>query len=359
MRSAAALQPRRKAGPAPLDVVLRDGLTAFPFHWQTPAATEKAAYESILAAPHRLPFEYIGFPWATVIDGLRYGAAITAPLLMALKRASAVPARSGRRVTVAQHIYAMQFVELFKTCGITDLFWPHVTHRQREIEGIRLHPFPLFPAQTPQAALLDPERPRRHLANFVGSYDPAFYLTNVREVIFNDANEAGDLKIIRRDAWHFERAVYEEQIRGLRADDQRLKVEQERTEEYLRAIRDSWFTFCPSGSGPSTIRIFESLSLGSIPVILTRDLRLPGPQALWEKAAIIEDDSSAGYSRALETARAMDSQSKREMLEAGAELLEAVSPRAFCRLIESTLTSEDAHVACRVKAREYSASEQR
>jgi hypothetical protein len=341
-----------------MDVVLRDGLTAFPFHWQTPAATEKAAYESILAAPHPLAFEYIGFPWATIIDGLRQDAAITAPLLMALKRACAIPASSSRRVTVAQHIYAMEFVELFKTCGITDVFWPHATHRQREIEGIRLHPFPLFPAQTPKPDLLDPERPRRHLANFVGSYNPAFYLTNVREVIFKDANEAGDLMIIRRDAWHFDRAVYEEQLRGLRADDQQLRMEQRNAEEYLSAIRDSWFTFCPTGSGPSTIRIFESLCLGSIPVVLTRDLRLPGQHALWEKAAIIEDDSSAGYSRALETARAMGSEAKREMLKAGGELLEAVSPRAFCRLIENTMANEDAHVACRMKAKEFSASEQ-
>lgn len=340
-----------------MSLELRDGLTAFPFHWQTPAATEKAAYESIAASPRPLPFEYIAFPWATIIDGLRCDAAIAAPLLMALKRACTIPARSGRRVTVAQHIYALQFVELFKTCGITDVFWSHVTHQQHEIEGIRLHPFPLFPAQTPEIPHVDPERPRRYLANFIGAYDPAFYLTNVREVIFNDTNEAGDLIIIKRDAWHFQRAVYEEQIKGLPANDQQLRMEQRKAEEYLRAIKDSWFTFCPSGSGPNTIRIFESLCLGSIPVILTRDLRLPGPQELWKKAAVIEDDSSAGYSRALETARAMDSHAKRQMLKSGAELLETVCPRAFCRLIEDTLTM-NAHGSCREKAKEYCASEQ-
>jgi hypothetical protein len=276
---------------------------------------------------------------------------------MALKRACAIPARSSRRVTVAQHIYALQFVDLFKTCGITDVFWPHATHQQHEIDGIRLHPFPLFPAQTPEAAPADLERPRRYLANFVGAYDPALYLTNVREVIFNDSNAGGDLLIIKRDAWHFGRAVYEEQIKGVPAGDEQLLMERRHADEYLRAIKDSWFTLCPSGSGPNTIRIFESLCLGTIPVILTRDLRLPGPQRLWAKAAIIEDDSSAGYSRALETARAMDSQSRRQMLESGAELLQKVCPRAFCRLMEDTLTT-DAHRSCRVKAKEYHVSEQ-
>src|SRR5688500_2527629 len=112
MTSIAALESGQKAWPTRMNVVRRPCLTAFPFHWQTPAATEKAAYESIAAAPHALPFEYIGFPWATIIDGLRCSAVITAPLLMALKRACAIRSRSSRRVTVAQHIYALQFVDL-------------------------------------------------------------------------------------------------------------------------------------------------------------------------------------------------------------------------------------------------------
>lgn len=327
-----------------MNLLRRDGLIAFPFHWQVPAATEKTAYESVAAAPDPLSFEYIGFPWATIVDGLCRDAAITAELLMALKLAGEVPAESGKRVTVAQHIHAMKFVELFKACGITDVFWPHTTHQQHEIEGIRLHPFPLFPAQTPEASAVDLERPRSYLANFIGAYNPKAYLTNVREVIFNDANEAGDLLIIKRDAWHFERTVYQEQIEGRRADEQRLLVEKIHTEEYLNAIRDSWFTLCPTGSGPNSIRIFESLCLGSIPIVLTRDLWLPGPQASWEKAAIIEDDSRAGYTAALDKARRLSPDQRIEKLKAGQQLLQLVGPRAYGVFIKESVALAESNL---------------
>ena len=317
-----------------MSLVRRDGLVAFPSYWQVPAATEKAAYEAMLASRPSPTFDYYGFPWATIIDGLRGDAPAAAKVLMALKHAVVTPAGTRKRVTVAQHIHAHQFMELFKACGITDLFWSHATHNHREIGGIRVHPFPLFPAQTPDASPEgDIARPRRYLANFIGAYNPKIYLTNVREVIFRDMDKADDLLIIKRAEWHFDRAVYEEQIKGLRANDQRMLIEQRHTEEYLNAIKDSWFTLCPSGSGPSSIRIFESLCLGSIPIVLTRNLRLAGPQTLWEKAAIIEDDSAAGYERAVSTARGKSSQDRIEMLRCGAKLASIVGPRNYAKFI--------------------------
>lgn len=311
-------------------------LLAFPCHWQVPAATEKAAYEAIVQDSGARDFLYVGFPWATLVDGLRGNAASLGSLLMALNAlACEAKLRSGRRVTVAQHIHALQFVDFFKVCGITDLFWTHAIHGQPEVAGIRIHPFPLYPAQTPEVSDLPLERPRRYLANFIGAYNPQLYLSNVRQVIFDDPNTAGDLLIVKRDAWHFDRAVYEEQVRGLKPDQQRLLIEQRRTEEYLEAIKSSWFTLCPSGSGPNSIRIGESLSLGSIPIILTRSLRLPGPG--WEQAAIIEEDSRAGYERALQHARALSVPRRLEMARAGLDLIKRVGPRAFGVLIRDGL----------------------
>lgn len=319
---------------AQMDLVRRDGLVAFPYYWQVPAATEKAAYESIVALLHPPPFEYFGFPWASVIDGLRGDSAITATILMALRRACESPAGTRKRVTVAQHIHAMQFVELFQACGMTDVFWSHATHQQHEIEGIRLHPFPLFPAQTPDATPVgDLNRPRRYLANFIGAYNPKLYLTNVREVIFNDPNETGDLLVIKRELWHFDRAVYVEQMHGRPATDEQVRREREEAKEYLDTILQSWFTLCPTGSGPNSIRIYEALALGSIPIILTKTLRLPGSLALWEKATLIEEDSQDGYQRAISRARAMSNVERQRMIIAGAELYAYVGPASYAGLI--------------------------
>lgn len=324
---------------------------AYPHHWQLPAATEKAAWDAIHASRVPLDFEYWGFPWATVIDGLRGDTATVAVILMALGEAierSPMTRKGKPRVTVAQHIHALKFVDLFKASGITDLFWSHATHHQPEIEGIRLHPFPLFPAQAAaESTPVDLAKPRRYLANFIGAYSPGLYLSNVRDVIFRDMHVEEDLLIVKRASWHFDRAVYEEQIQGIAPNEARLRAEVQHADEYRDAIRNSWFTFCPSGSGPNSIRITESLCLGSIPIVLTRDLRLAGPASLWERAALIEDDSAEGYARAKHAARALPEEHRLKMIDAGRELLAWVAPTSWGRLISSAFdASSDKPLVC-------------
>ncbi len=321
-------------------VQTRPGLIAYPFNWQEPAATEKTAYASVLSSPLPDDCEYVGFPWATLIDGLRNEAAVVPVLLSTLSMIGLQPRTRRRRVTVAQHIYAMHFAELMTSIGITDVLWSHAVHGQAQVRGMNIHPFPLFPAQTPAGASSEPlDRPRRHLASFIGAYNPRVYLTGVRAAIFEDAGREDDMLIIRREAWHFDRVVYDEQIRGLTPDEQRVEAERQHAQEYLESIRDSWFTLCPSGSGPNSIRVFESLCLGSIPIVLTRDLRLAGPQALWRRAALIEDDSDEGYRRSVATARAMPTEERMAMLDAGAQLLGYVAPSAYGSLIASALAN--------------------
>ena len=48
---------------------------------------------------------------------------------------------------------------------------------------------------------------------------------------------------------------------------------------------DSRYSLCPSGSGPNSIRFWESLAYGSIPILLADTLELPKHE-LWEKAII-------------------------------------------------------------------------
>lgn len=332
------LQEVQTARPA----LLRQGrLMAYPFHWQVPAATEQAAYEAMrLEARPDDDFDFVALPWATLIDGLRGGSDKVLPILKALRALQQDLAGAGtrRRATVAQHIHALQFPELFTALGITDVFWSHAVVGQELVDGMRVHPFPLFPAQT---ANVDEhrgeQRPIRYLANFIGAYSAGLYLSNVRKVIYDDAGASSDVLIIKRDAWHFDRAVYEEQVQGVRASADRLAQEREHAREYLQAIRESWFTLCPTGSGPNSIRIFESLCLGSIPIILTRSLRWPGSGALWERAALFEEDSESGYRRALARARSMSLEQRRQMVDAGRQLSREVLPPAYGRLIRSQM----------------------
>lgn len=335
---------REKAQNACLKIETAAGIFAFPRNWQVPAATEKSAYEAVCANGGLEGCVYLGVPWATVTDGLRHNASATWEILRALNGLAQDPALQDPtrplRVSVAQHIHAGRFIEFYKAVGVTDLFWSHATVDGPEIHGIRVHPFPLFPVQALEnAGELELHRPRRWLANFIGAFNPKVYLTDVREHIFADVGRSEDLMIIRRDAWHFDRAVYEEQMKGITPDQARIELEARYKREYLDAIRDSTFTLCPSGSGPNSIRVGESLALGSIPIILTRDLALPGNAALWEAACLIEEDSVAGYHRALTRARNMSSGELAKKQKATRNLYAYVEPQNWAHLMLGTLAT--------------------
>ena len=313
----------------------RGRITAFPQFWQLPAATEMAAYDALLAERHGLDFDYIGFPWATLIDGLRADAAILEPVLKGWQAVAGMRGtRRGRVATVAQHIHAGRLIRLVAACGVTDMFWSHATRDRPVIGGVRIHPFPLYPTQAADsAAPVDPDAPRPYLANFVGAHLPDVYLSDTRARIFEDAGRDPDLLIVRRDAWHFQRHVYEEQLHDREAAAAQLRDEAARRREYLDALGHASFTLCPTGSGPNSIRIGEALALGSIPIVLSTDLALPGDPALWDAACLIDEDSVAGYRRAMARARAMSGARIREKRRAGRALYARIAPGAFGRLI--------------------------
>ncbi len=47
-----------------------------------------------------------------------------------------------------------------------------------------------------------------------------------------------------------------------------------RTFRYNSILSDSKFSFCPEGAGPNTLRFWESVAVGSIPVIFSTDLHI-------------------------------------------------------------------------------------
>lgn len=310
-------------------------IVAFPYHWQRPAATEEGAFKAITKHSEKFEFQYFGFAWATVIDGLKYHSFKVKEILLGLKKACESNSKIGkRRCTVAQHIHTLKHIDIFVAAGITDLFWSHATVDNLEVKGIQIHPFPLYPAQAPDYSVDSFNTvTKKYLANFIGAYNPSIYLSNVREIIFGDEGKFDDLLIIKRDRWHFDRAVYKEQIAERNASNEQLSIEERMKREYLTAIQDSWFTLCPTGSGPNSIRTFECLALGSIPIILTTKLRLAGSKELWNHAAIIEEDSEKGYRKALNKARHMSEAERCEKLVVGCELFKEINPAQYHQLI--------------------------
>ncbi|MFM6205180.1 exostosin family protein, partial [Planktothrix sp.] len=57
-------------------------------------------------------------------------------------------------------------------------------------------------------------------------------------------------------------------------------------------LKQSVFSLCPSGSGPNSIRLWESIGYGSIPVVLSDTYLPPGDLDLWESAVVVCPEQS-------------------------------------------------------------------
>ncbi len=275
----------------------RAGILAWPHGWQRPARTEEWAYEQYANFVQRPVFsQLVCYPWATLIDLLdRKQTASAQTFLEALSNAP--PPTTLVRATVCQHIRVERIIPWLRTLGITDLFWAHSRIDVPTINGIRVHAFPLYPVRChdrpkeldaselaipiDSAAALQ----KKYLYSFVGAYSPDGYLTGVRQWIF-DLPSRPDALVVRRSAWHYESAVYEQQIGGMRPDPARDAHHRQMAADFDAVMRDSIFSLCPSGSGPNSIRLWESLGFGSIPVLLADTLRLPGSPEEWDEAIV-------------------------------------------------------------------------
>lgn len=258
-------------------------LIAHDADWQFPAVTEAHAFRRMRAAPlGGTPGAYVGFPWATLIDRIENRAPGAEALLGAL---DALPAPVGGPVaTVCQHIGLARHAHLLERAGVTDVFWSHAPRGARLGGGgrIRAHPFPLYPVQQPPP--LPDDAPRRWLYCFIGARAEPWYLTRVRDWIVEALYEDPRGCVRGRRGWHYDRVVYEHQIAGVAAT--RDLVDAAASEEFAAALRSSVFALCPSGSGPNSIRLWEAIAAGVVPVVLSDSYAPPGDPTLWAEATV-------------------------------------------------------------------------
>lgn len=303
-------------------------ILAFPHDWQRPAKTEEWVYEQ---CRDRLPVsvfsQLVCFPWATLIDLQRTGRQHKArKYLDALSLAP--PKTTLIRATVCQHIYAMDMLDWFHKLKITDLYWAHAVNDVHEVEGIRIHPFPLYPVRCFDehriySNSMQQTTERGYLYSFIGAYNAKLYLSPVRQWIF-ELPERADAYVAGRNEWHYEKQVYTQQIAGLEIKSQERQQHDIDSREYAEILQNSVFSLCPSGSGPNSIRLWESLGFGCIPVILADSLHLPGCTEQWATACLRVSEEEAEVRRlpALLEEISNDRERLQEMQSAGRALWE-------------------------------------
>lgn len=317
-----------------------------PLFWQYPCRTEGAAWErhAQLVEPRRIGDElhlYLGLPWATWIDKARkdaWGATGLARadaqwqrtrVRLSGLRGALREAGLGLRVhTVCQHIYWADLLTRWQDLGVTDLWLSHCPTEQESAGRLRLHPWRLYAVNVE-----DPQRrdgldigrdaaQRPLLASFVGAH-AGHYLSDVR-LRMRALAEAPDVVIDVTDQWHFEQVVYREQVRGRAVDG--APASDVSVRRYNRLLSDSVFSLCPAGAGANTLRLWESLGSGAIPVMLGPWPRLPEGGSLahidWDRALLRIADGD--LSTLLQRLRAIPITRRRDYQRCGREAFEAV-----------------------------------
>ena len=273
----------------PLRIGLRPNDKADVQFWQYPAATERQACENHLAtAPgsnvdpaQRLVHTYLALPWATYIDKKQLPddvLRLCGPRLAGLAALAEQLGFALRVHTVCQQIHWRRLVDTFGKIGVTDL---HLSHDEHSIDPVRegwpfrVHSWPLFapnievPERRAGLVIGKPVADKRYLASFIGAHMP-HYRSDVRLQLADAAQAAArdDILVDLGQEWHFNKLVYQEQVQHkplAEADALQLAAA---TQRYNEVLSDSVFSLCPEGAGPNTLRIWESLAVGAIPVVI-------------------------------------------------------------------------------------------
>lgn len=210
--------------------------------------TEGTALRLLHQQPLNVAFDYVAVPWSVMInEGL-------------LGKLPAVQATGG--FTVCQHISYEHILPVLKKMGIRTLFTPHVW---RDDPDVDILPFPHL------AVNADPPAQKDIFFSFIGAATHP-----VRDVLFA-LPKRRDTVIQRRPGWHF----YDEPSARLAAGQQ-----------YRQVLSRSRFSLCPRGTGASTLRFWESLKAGAIPILLSDAMRLPAGFE-WDSAVLRVAEGSA------------------------------------------------------------------
>lgn len=278
------------------DVISADrNILAFDANWQFPAITEQHAFNCIRDSNFvPVGMTYVAYPWANLIDKLQANAPDKIDHLLWFRDFCRQIPKSSIKVTVCQHIKMKDFLHLFDEAGISVVFWTHATFADTTItkcQSPTLFPFPLYPVQVPKALPTSgPEADgmlRKYLFSFIGARANQYYLTEARNWILDLLKDDPRGLIIGRGGWHYEHVVYDHQIKGsAESASAESLVDTSSSVQFLESLKQSTFSLCPSGSGPNSIRLWESIGAGSIPVILADTWAPPGNQRLWEMAAV-------------------------------------------------------------------------
>jgi len=247
----------------------------YKLSWQEPVITELEFSRQNLQQ-----LNYISFPWATIID-LKFNnpKLNISSLLDEIKKiiiSYKIP--KSKYFTCCQHIKYYELLDFFSSIGLKTLYISHKSFFIDTYNNIKLIAIPLYAVniESPERNIIylnnkDSllEKNREYLLSFQGTYTDK-YISNIRKQIV-DFNWPDNCFVKKTQQWHFQNEVYKLN-KGKLCDDDQLNEDKISYNELLLTSR---FSLCPSGTGPNSIRFWESLAFGSIPILIADTLELP------------------------------------------------------------------------------------
>lgn len=258
-------------------------LSNLKLFWQYPVVTEKTFYDQ-----NKDNEKYFGFPWATIIDK-KYNMNVIFKLIKPYVRENI------QYYTCCQHISFRNLIPLFKALNIYTVYTPHKVLLEDKLSDIQLKPCPLYAVNIEDSSRNevflknDPLTIKRiFLYSFQGAYNSNWYLTDIRKRIF-EMKHPNNCYVKHIGNWHFDNVVYNKMQNNEYAINE-TDTDRDRTSKYNKLLINSRYSLCPSGSGPNSIRFWESLAVGSIPILLADTLELPSHE-LWDDSIIRIDEN--------------------------------------------------------------------
>lgn len=250
----------------------------YDLFWQYPVITEKIVFEQ-----QKNNNLYIGLPWATIID-----KKINITNLLNELKDKLSP--DFNYITCCQHIYFRKIIDQIKNINIAILYSPHKIKNENKIKEIFIKPCPLYAVnvedKTRNSIFLYKNfvnQERLILYSFQGSYQN-IYLSKIRLNIL-EMEHPKNCYVAYSGNWHFNKLVYNHQVNNQILTEEDNNKHNKNTIIYNKLLLNSKFSLCPSGTGPNSIRFWESLAVGCIPVLLSDTLELP-EHKLWKDAII-------------------------------------------------------------------------
>ena len=197
-------------------------------------------------------FIYVAIPWTQILNSGWLDFPHKKSFNFYMEELLKMKLPEGPKITVCQHDDYLRLLPIFRHLGIEVVFSPLHNVRNVHTLDIKILPIP-FNCNFD----FDTSREKDILVSFVGTPTSHPIRTRMANRIKGDG-------IIYRSTYHVDSNFFYTE-----------NYKQKEEEEFKDVMERSRFSLCPRGSSPSSVRFWESLNAGAIPILISDEWALP------------------------------------------------------------------------------------